>query len=169
MARTLSAICPQVSAYIPIAHRPRSVPEYINGDLQSDWYSSALIAMAVESVSLPTRLRKYAGHDIWATDEGSPRNIYSLHGTIGKGRLAHASGSNGTAQSDEKEEEDYEDIQRRLKAYDIEFSSVGSLAKDDARILSQLSVCRKPEDTSSATDATSSLSSSISSHRYVRA
>lgn len=154
-----------MSAYIPITHRPHGVPDYINGDLQSDWYSSALISMAVESVSLPTRLRKYAGHDIWATDEGSPRNIYSLHGTLGKGISENSHRPNGSGQSEEKQEEDYEDAQRRLKAYDIELSSIGSLAKDDARILSQVSVCRKSDDSSTAVDAQPFLNSSISTHR----
>lgn len=56
-ARSLRGLGQQASVYIPLNTTPSSLPHYVNLQSQSDWITSALLCSAVESVTLPTRLR----------------------------------------------------------------------------------------------------------------
>lgn len=56
-ARTFSDVSKLASAYTMLSTRPENLPTYLNSDLNSEWESSALMATAIDSVTLPTRLR----------------------------------------------------------------------------------------------------------------
>jgi Tubulin domain len=55
-ARSLRALGQQASAYVRLTTMPSPVPSYVNIHSQSEWFTSALLCSAVESVSLPSRL-----------------------------------------------------------------------------------------------------------------
>lgn len=57
-ARSLHEISPQASMFIPITTNPSSLPAYVNdSDASSKWHSSALQMSALETLTLPSRLR----------------------------------------------------------------------------------------------------------------
>ena len=56
-ARSLQAIATQASLYVPISNLPLSFPRYISLDSTSRWHTSALLSTAIESMTLPSRLR----------------------------------------------------------------------------------------------------------------
>ena len=56
-AQSIYNIAEQASLFIPLTTTPRSLPSYATIDTASRWHSSALQAMAIESITLPTRLR----------------------------------------------------------------------------------------------------------------
>lgn len=56
-ARTLHSIASQSSAYIRIANPAPIIPSYVHLLQTSDWYTSALTGMAIESLTFPTRCR----------------------------------------------------------------------------------------------------------------
>jgi hypothetical protein len=60
-ARSIQALAQQASAYVAISTFPSSLPRYVNLDPINDWISSALIATAIETVTLPSRLRELGG------------------------------------------------------------------------------------------------------------
>lgn len=55
-ARTINEVSPQCSMYIPLSV-PRQLPHYVNLQRSSQWHTSALLSMALESMTLPSRLR----------------------------------------------------------------------------------------------------------------
>lgn len=61
VARCLQAMAPEVSAYIRLSSPPSSIPGYIELDTSSEWSKSSLLCTAVETVTLPTRLREGNG------------------------------------------------------------------------------------------------------------
>ncbi|EEH39934.1 hypothetical protein PAAG_02123 [Paracoccidioides lutzii Pb01] len=81
-ARSVNEISPQTSAYVPILDPPQNLPTYVNSDLRSEWYSSALISTALESVTLPTRLRCYRGIGSWLPAQELPQKIFNIQAAI---------------------------------------------------------------------------------------
>lgn len=58
VAQSIYQMVPQASMYIPITTAPRSPPSYLsNFDASSKWHTSALQVAAIESITLPSRLR----------------------------------------------------------------------------------------------------------------
>lgn len=57
IAQSLYHISPQASMYIPLTTVPSHVPAYVSFDAASKWHTSALQAMALETITLPSRLR----------------------------------------------------------------------------------------------------------------
>lgn len=60
-ARSIQSVAQQASAYITTSTLPSYLPRYVNLDPVNDWTSSALMATAIETVTLPSRLRVSAG------------------------------------------------------------------------------------------------------------
>ncbi|KAI5294445.1 mtDNA inheritance, partitioning of the mitochondrial organelle, partial [Ascosphaera pollenicola] len=58
-ARSIAEIAPQINAYIPLTATRQQLPSYCNLHAGSEWYSTALLASVVESVTLPSRLKEY--------------------------------------------------------------------------------------------------------------
>lgn len=57
VAHSLYGIDQSASMHIPLASIPSSTPPYLSLDGSSRWHTSALAAAAMESITLPTRLR----------------------------------------------------------------------------------------------------------------
>lgn len=57
VAQSIFSIDPSASMHIPLASIPASLPSYVSLDGSSRWHTSALAAAAMESLTLPTRLR----------------------------------------------------------------------------------------------------------------
>ncbi|MCJ1251508.1 mtDNA inheritance, partitioning of the mitochondrial organelle [Trapelia coarctata] len=56
-ARALHDISAHSSLYIPLSNIPQRLPNYVVVDRKSEWHTSALLATAIESMTLPCRLR----------------------------------------------------------------------------------------------------------------
>ncbi|KAH8663517.1 tubulin domain-containing protein [Tricladium varicosporioides] len=56
-ARSISEIAPQASIYVPLTLPTKTLPQYIVLDQHSHWEVSGLLSTAMESVSLPSRLK----------------------------------------------------------------------------------------------------------------
>ena len=83
-AQSLYTIDPLASIHIPITSVPASLPTYLTLNGSSPWHTSALEAVAVESITLPTRLR---------TSEGSRATFDQMETTLnndGHRRIASA-------------------------------------------------------------------------------
>ncbi|CUS10670.1 unnamed protein product [Tuber aestivum] len=61
LAYTLSSIVPLTSLYIPLGCPQSEFPGYVNLDPTLQWHKSALLSVAVETCTLPTRLRNTFG------------------------------------------------------------------------------------------------------------
>jgi len=61
LAYSLSNIVPLTSLYVPLGCPQSKFPGYINLDPALQWYKSALLSVAVETCTLPTRLRDSCG------------------------------------------------------------------------------------------------------------
>ena len=55
-ARTIHELSSLASMYIPLSVPPQ-LPQYVHLDRASQWHTSALLSMAVESMTIPSRLR----------------------------------------------------------------------------------------------------------------
>ncbi|KAL4787512.1 tubulin domain-containing protein [Aspergillus varians] len=81
-ARSIYAISPEATMYTPVRDPPSRLPSTIHVDNNSEWYTSALISMAVESVTLPTRLRPYQNFESLLAGDDSTRRIFELQASI---------------------------------------------------------------------------------------
>lgn len=81
-ARTIAEVSPQTTAYIPVVDPPRNLPLSVHLETGSEWYTSALLAQALESISLPTRLRSCLGFNQWLGELDKPQKILSLKANI---------------------------------------------------------------------------------------
>lgn len=88
VARCLQEMAPQVSAYIRLSNPPVRIPANVRLDASSTWSRSALLCTAVETVTLPNRLREGSGRSAPLTEfEGflnttGSRTIFDLKASI---------------------------------------------------------------------------------------
>lgn len=84
VAQSVYQISPQASMYIPLTSSPTTLPDYIrNFDAASRWHTSALQTAAIESITLPSRLR---------TTQSARATLDNLEATLdndGKRRIAN--------------------------------------------------------------------------------
>lgn len=57
VARSIHEISAQASMYVPISIPPAQLPHYVQIDRSSQWHTAALLSTALETMTLPTRLR----------------------------------------------------------------------------------------------------------------
>ncbi|KAI4813493.1 tubulin nucleotide-binding domain-like protein, partial [Aureobasidium sp. EXF-8846] len=57
VAQSIYQISSQASMYVPLTTLPDVLPSYVNLNASSKWHTSALQLLALESMTLPTRLR----------------------------------------------------------------------------------------------------------------
>ncbi|KAF7513908.1 hypothetical protein GJ744_006522 [Endocarpon pusillum] len=99
VARSLQATAAQVSAYIRLSSPPTSIPGYIHLDRSSEWSKSALLCTAVESMTLPTRLRDGSGRRTTLAElEGilnntRSRTLFDLKAGVVTGKTPHLDGN----------------------------------------------------------------------------
>jgi hypothetical protein len=56
-SKSLHALAEHSSVYIPVSNKPNKVPSYLSMDGSSSWHAGALQAVALESITMPSRLR----------------------------------------------------------------------------------------------------------------
>ncbi|KAL4880202.1 tubulin domain-containing protein [Aspergillus karnatakaensis] len=81
-ARSLYSISPQTTMYTPILDPPSRLPNTLRVNNFSGWYTSALVSMAMESVTLPTRLRPHHDFEALLSGDDSLRRIFELQASI---------------------------------------------------------------------------------------
>ena len=81
-ARSIYNISPQSSFYTPIIDPPQRLPSSYNVDRQSEWQTSALISSAVETMTLPSRLRPYHDFEASLTGDDGIHKILELQSSI---------------------------------------------------------------------------------------
>lgn len=139
-ARTLSSIAPLATLYCPIIDAPQNLPKYLNIDLQSDWYKSALLASAVETATLPSRLRTYRDFETSLLGHrGGSQTIFELQSSVitpgaGEKRPPWATKKDTTQKSDDEAKLDF----------DINFTTPQPVA-DDTAVFTQVQIFRGEE------------------------
>ncbi|EFW20892.1 mtDNA inheritance, partitioning of the mitochondrial organelle [Coccidioides posadasii str. Silveira] len=145
-AKSISEISRQSTAYVPISMPPSKLPHYVNLNIASEWYISALTSVAVESVTLPGRLRWYEGIEPWFLDNAGPQRIFALRATIRSenSELPFASHlrPNDSTQMD-TDEVDHDEIEQSEQRFDLGFSPIGSATRtNNTHIFSRVQVVR---------------------------
>lgn len=67
---------------MPLVDVPQKLPSYISVDRHSEWQRSALLSAAVETVTLPSRLRPYHDFEASLAGDDGRHNIYELQLTL---------------------------------------------------------------------------------------
>lgn len=67
---------------MPLVDIPQKLPGHISVDRHSEWQRSALLSTAVESVTLPSRLRPYHDFEASLAGDDGRHNIYELQSTL---------------------------------------------------------------------------------------
>lgn len=99
-ARSIYAISPQSSFYTPIIDPPTRLPRSIALDRQSEWQTSALLSSAVETVTLPSRLRPYHDFESSLAGDDGTHKIFELQSSILADNDTEPSASTGPDDND---------------------------------------------------------------------
>ncbi|KAF2469756.1 uncharacterized protein BDR25DRAFT_334719 [Lindgomyces ingoldianus] len=81
-ARSLYALAEHSSVYSPVSQTPLKVPSYMSIDASSPWHTGALQAVAIESMTISSRLRSSDG------SRGSLHDMEDTFNNTGKRRIA---------------------------------------------------------------------------------
>ena len=132
------------SLYSPIIDVPHKLPGYLHVDRQSEWQKTALIVSAIETVTLPSRLRPYQHFEASIAGEDGTHTIFELQSSINKmkindGQTKEASNEDGPTQAEVE--------------FDIDFAYDGEYKKG-AHVFNQVQVTRgdEPERDSESTE-----------------
>lgn len=127
-SRSLSAIAPNSSVYVPIPSDARNEPPYLRVD-RTAWQTSALQAAAIESYTLPSRLRPVDGRRFMlgdmemAINRDGMRRIAELELSATDPSELSASTNNGTVQRDSRmtngANDNFSDSKANTERYDI--------------------------------------------------
>ena len=152
-ARTLTEMYKHASLIVPIT-LPRPLGSHVSLDASSSWHTSALVASALESVTLPSRLRSGLNNDTFAGMTGllnqlGKQSIASLHMSVAKQNATGHAGDSRVRQVDQRmydvEMKDAEDEDSEGVHLDLDFTPSDQLEADrrqngfhQPRIFSQL-------------------------------
>ncbi|KAF2641797.1 tubulin nucleotide-binding domain-like protein [Massarina eburnea CBS 473.64] len=81
-SRSLQVLGEQSSVYIPMSNKPTNIPSYLSIDQNSPWHIGALQSIAVESMSISSRLRSSNGR------RGTLQDLEEAFNSTGKRRIA---------------------------------------------------------------------------------
>ncbi|KAF2194815.1 tubulin nucleotide-binding domain-like protein [Zopfia rhizophila CBS 207.26] len=81
-ARSLHMLAEQSSVYIPVSNSPVKLPSYVSMDTNSPWHIGAVQAVALESMTMPSRLRSSDGR------RGTLVDMEETLNSTGKRRIA---------------------------------------------------------------------------------
>ncbi|OJJ45581.1 hypothetical protein ASPZODRAFT_133421 [Penicilliopsis zonata CBS 506.65] len=141
-ARSVHSISPQSSLYVPIIDPPTRLPNYVNIDPHSEWHTSALICSAIESITLPSRLRQYYDIESSLAGDDDMRRIFELQSSI----IQDGSGK-GTGVSTDRTRDESISVEKRgtlRKAesqFDIDFTYDNFKGKE-IHVFNQIEVTR---------------------------
>lgn len=127
-AQSLYALDSSASLHIPVQNVPSWLPDYVSLDAASPWSTSALQAAAIESVTLPTRLRLTqsgrATFDTFETTLNGDGNrriaAFSFSAKIDTGVSGHDSATNGDTRMTNGTTADEEDHAKEEDQLDVE-------------------------------------------------
>ncbi|GME48459.1 tubulin nucleotide-binding domain-like protein [Neofusicoccum parvum] len=136
-ARSLHAISPNSSAYIPLAATPTALPPYLQTlDPASRWHTSALQATALESATLPTRLRAAISplaHLEAVINANGTRRIAAAHLSVADpAALAQTLAARMEDEKNQTGNEEAEELDRD-NAFDVALSRLGPAPRKPAR------------------------------------
>ncbi|KAL4970419.1 misato family protein [Aspergillus stella-maris] len=145
-ARSVYSISPEATMYTPIMEPPTRLPSTIQVNYSSEWYTSALISMAMESVTLPTRLRPYQNFESLLAGDDSIRRIFELQASIIPPEDQKTPRQVSTRQSNQIESSG-PDSSKIKTEFDLDFSYESS-SSNTSHIFNQLQVYRgaEPDD-----------------------
>lgn len=135
-ARSIYAISPQSSFYTPIIDPPQRLPTSYNVDRQSEWQTSALISSAVETMTLPSRLRPHHDFEASLTGDDGFHKILELQSSI----LADNEDQHSTANKRDVSNDDDGSSQVKTE-FDIDFTYDSDDSKT-SHIFNQVQVTR---------------------------
>lgn len=130
-ARSLCSISQQASLYVPIIDLPNKLPGYLEVDRQSEWQKTALIASAIETVTLPSRLKPFQYFEAALAGEDGTHTIFELQSSINKINDGHTTTSSNEDEPAKVETE-----------FDIDFTYDG---EEKGHIFNQVQVSRGDE------------------------
>ncbi|KAB5558146.1 tubulin domain-containing protein [Coniochaeta sp. 2T2.1] len=134
-AKTLTEMYKHASLIVPIT-LPRPLGSRVSLDSSSSWHTSALLASALESVTLPSRLRNGLNNDTFAGMAGllnqiGKQSIASLQMSISKQKAPETSGDSRTRQGNQRtyadDEEDGETEESKGLHLDLDFTPLDQL------------------------------------------
>lgn len=148
IARSIGEISSQTAAYIPVADPPSILPNYLNLDSRSEWCSSALVALAIESATLPTRLRSCKNSDSWLPWEENSRRIFNLQATIkpDDSRKPDSSICSDVRKLNLDEDDDIDEA--LIKDYDLNYTPVMASKGDKRHVFGQTRIARGVDEDS---------------------
>lgn len=131
-AKSLYSISPQANLYVPILDLPQKLPGYLQVDRHSEWQTTALISSALETVTLPSRLRPYHDFESSLTGDVGRHNIFELQTSMNPGEHGKKLPTNedGTTRPESE--------------FDIDFTYDGA-GSTSAHIFNQVQVMRGTE------------------------
>lgn len=137
---------PEATMYTPIIDPPSRLPNTIRLANNSEWYTSALISMAVESVTLPMRLRPYHNFESFLAGDDSIRRIFELQASVVQPEGHNKARQKPTAESNTMESSEPGSSKVKTE-FDVDFT-YDSPASDKSHVFNQLQVLRgaKPDD-----------------------
>ncbi|KAJ5167424.1 Protein dml1 [Penicillium canariense] len=137
-AKSLYSISPQSSLYVPLIDIPQKLPSYLSVDRRSEWQTSSLLSAAMETVTLPSRLRPYHDFEASLAGDDGRHNIFELQSTI-----------NPEDNAEKALSSDEEGSSKLQTKFDIDFTYDGENTKT-ATIFNQVQVMRGCEPKPSA-------------------
>ncbi|KAJ5901574.1 hypothetical protein N7495_002102 [Penicillium taxi] len=129
-AKSLYSIAPQSSLYVPVIDIPQKLPGYLQVDRQSQWQTTALLSSAVETVTMPSRLRPYHDFESSLAGDDGRHTIFELQSTINP--------------KDKEESQTDEQTSKPETEFDIDFTYGGEHNKT-VHIFNQVQVNRGGE------------------------
>ena len=123
---------------------PSKLPGSLHVDRQSEWQTSAVISSALETVTLPSRLRPYHAFEASLAGDDGTHNIFELQSTI-----VHDGGHRPLNEDGSSEVE---------TQFDIDFT-YGDEDRTTPHIFNQVQVMRgnEPHQTGSSIDASGDI------------
>lgn len=80
---------------MPIHDPPGRIPNFVAVERQSEWHTSALISSAVETVTLPSRLRQHHDFEAALAGDDGVHKIFELQSRVMQDRAQDTNGSKG--------------------------------------------------------------------------
>ncbi|KAJ5682858.1 hypothetical protein N7462_006023 [Penicillium macrosclerotiorum] len=133
-ARSLYSISSQSNLYVPLIDIPQRIPSYLNVDRYSEWQKTALLSSAVETITLPSRIRSHDDFEASLAGDDGRHNIFELQATI-----------NPEAGSDNAPSCKEDGQPKAQTQFDIDFTYDGE--SKNATIFNQVQVMRGCEPT----------------------
>lgn len=139
-AKSLYSISPQANLYVPIMDLPHKLPDHVHVDRHSEWQTTALISSALETVTMPSRLRPYHDFEASLTGADGTHTIFELQTSFNPGEDGRelATKEDGSAQTESE--------------FDIDFTYDGEGSKT-SHIFNQVQVMRGSEQQQSSEPA----------------